>query len=362
VSATVIERRRARLRAALAESELDALLVTRLVNVRYLTGFTGSNATLLVTADGGGGTFVTDGRYAEQAAAEVADLGHGLELVIDRTWEWLPGRAAGRPRLGVESHALPWDTARMLGERLGADRIVPAGALIERLRQAKDDTEIDAVERACRLTTAAFDALLGWLAPAMSERAVAERLGQDLRERGADDTAFETIVASGANGARPHHRPGRRLLAAGDLVTVDFGARVDGYCADMTRTVALGSPPAELARIHDIVRHAQRRGVERVRDGVGAAEVDHACRSAITDAGHGERFVHPTGHALGLEIHEQPILHQEATATLRRRMTVTVEPGIYLPGLGGVRIEDVVLVTDRAGRVLTTAPVDLVQL
>ncbi len=350
--------RRARLRAVLAEKRLDALLVTRLVNVRYLTGFTGSSAAVVLGSDAADDVFVTDGRYAEQASVEVPDL----DRVIDRTWEWLPPRAARWPKLGVESHALAWDTARKLTELLGPERVVPAGALVEPQRQRKDNTEIEAVERACAVTAAAFRGLLAWLAPGMSERGVAVRLEHELRELSADDRAFDTVVASGPNGARPHHHPGDRVLARGDLVTIDFGALVDGYRADMTRTVALGTPAAELVRVYEVVRDAQRRGVARVRDGIDAAAIDDVCRAAITAAGYGERFPHPTGHGVGLEIHEEPILREGATATLRSRMTVTVEPGIYLPGAGGVRIEDVALVTETGARLLTSVPRDLVLL
>lgn len=344
--------RRTRLRARLAEAGLDALYVTKLVNVRYLTGFTGSVATLLVTTSDA--VLAVDGRYAEQAAAEAPDL----HLVVTRGDAWLDEHVpAGR--LGVESHDLPWDRVRALDARTRAT-IVPAPSAVESLRQRKDPAELDHIRRACAITDQTFADVCTWLAPGLSERQVAHRLHHTLTTLGADDRAFEAIVAAGPNSARPHHRPTDRLLAAGDLVKLDFGALVAGYHADMTRMVALGDPGEKLRRVFDLVREAQRAGVSAVADGSGAATVDAACREPITAAGHGDHFPHGSGHGLGLEIHEEPILRTGADATLRSRMVVTVEPGVYLPGLGGVRIEDTVTITAEGADVLTRTPKDLV--
>ena len=354
----IAQRRRwERLAERLVEAGLDALLVTRDMNVRWLTGFTGSAGSCLIRADGAC-LLATDGRYAEQAAAEAPDV----ELVIDRTRGWLPGRLGAGERLGVESHALPWDDARALTDELGPERVVPAGGHVEVLRQTKDDAEIELIRRACAVTSQAFAALLGWLAPGMTEVEAARRLRDEIESLGADGLAFSTILASGPNSARPHHRPTTRRLARGDLVKVDFGAMAGGYCADMTRVAALGAVDPQLRRVYEIVRDAQAAGVVAVRDGVGASAVDAACRDLIAAAGYGEAFVHGTGHGLGLEIHEQPILTQRATATLATGMTVTVEPGIYLPGVGGVRIEDTVVVLPSGSEPLTTAAHELVVL
>jgi Xaa-Pro aminopeptidase len=332
--------RRERLRTRLADHGLDALLVTRVVNVRYLTGFTGSVGTLLITGDGAGDLFATDDRYREQMAAEVADL----PRVASRGTPWLAERLGDRRVLGVESHALPWDRVRALQADLPGIEVVPAPRHVEGVRQVKDAGERERIARACALADAAFAALLEWLTPGMTERQVARRLERDLVDRGADGRAFPTIVASGPNGARPHHPPGDRPLVPGDLVTLDFGALVDGYHSDMTRTVALGTPPPVLREVHDLVRVAQQEGVRAAVHGAPAAAIDAACRTTITQGGRGAAFVHPTGHGLGLEIHEDPILRADAVGTLQSGMAVTVEPGVYLPGLGGVRIEDTVVV------------------
>jgi Xaa-Pro aminopeptidase len=348
--------RRARLGERLGAAGVDALLVTRLVNVRWLTGFTGSAGSCLVHPDGSC-VLVTDGRYAEQAATQAADV----ELVVDRTRSWLPGRLSDG-RLGVESHDLPWEVALALASELGGDRIVPAPRHVETLRQTKDAGELERIRQACAVTSAAFEALLRWLRPGMTELEAARRLRGEVEALGADGLAFDTILASGPNSARPHHRPVERRLERGDLVKVDFGARVDGYCADMTRTVALGFIAPQLQRIHSLVREAQAKGVAAIRPGMTAGDVDAACRDVIDAAGHGDRFVHGTGHGLGLEIHEQPILSRGSPVTLASRMAVTVEPGVYLPGVGGVRIEDVVVVLPSGPQVLTTVTTELVVL
>ncbi|MEX2618623.1 MAG: Xaa-Pro peptidase family protein [Egibacteraceae bacterium] len=346
--------RRTRLRARLVEAGLDALLVTRPVNVRYLTGFTGSAGSLLVTAEDA--ILVVDGRYDQQAAGEVPDVAR----LVTRADDWLPAHVPGG-RLGLESHDLSWDRARALADLVPAE-VVAAPAHVEALRELKAPEERALVARACAVTGAAFADLCTWLAPGLTEREVAGRLHHALLDLGAHDRAFEPIVAGGPHSAHPHHRATDRPLAAGELVMLDFGALVDGYHADMTRMVALGDPGAELSRVFALVRDAQAAAVAAVADGVGVGQVDAACREAIDRGGYGQRFVHGTGHGVGLEIHEQPILRPEARATLRARMIVTVEPGVYLPGLGGVRIEDTVAVTHGTPDVLTDVPRDLVRL
>lgn len=351
--------RRERLRARLAEADLDGYLVTRLVNVRYLTGFSGSNGCLYLGADPAADCFATDGRYVEQAAGEIPDL----ERTTVAEAEWLPARIRPGARIGSESHDLTWESADRLRGVLARAELVAAPRWVEALREVKDEIEIGLLRTACAIGDAAFAELLGWVRPGMTEREVAGRLEADMRRLGADGPSFDTIVASGPNSARPHHRPGSRTLTAGDLLKVDFGALVDGYHSDMTRTVALGDPGPELRAVHTLVLAAQEAGRAAAVAGAGAADVDRACRAVIAEGGHAERFVHPTGHAVGLEIHEAPILHERATATLTDRMAVTIEPGVYLPGLGGIRIEDVVVVRSEGPcDVLTHTPRELLTL
>lgn len=357
--------RRDAARAALAESDAaaDGLLVTHPPNLRWLTGFVGSNSTLLLRADGRD-VVATDGRYAEQAA------GLGCEVVLDRSDRWVADVAKGLSRLGVEGHVLTWERVRGLEDVLG-DRpeIVAAGRLIERLRMTKGDDELAALRRACAITADVLSTLLPRLAPGETEASVARRVEDALRDAGADDRAFPTIVASGPNGARPHHTPGGRELAAGDLVTVDAGALVDGYHADMTRTVAVGEPHPRLREAYDVVQRAQAAGVAAAVAGTPPTEVDRAARDIIAEHGLGEWFVHGTGHGVGLELHELPLLRAESAAAagwgadvaaLPDRSTVTVEPGVYIPDLGGVRIEDTLLVGPHGAEALTPATTDLV--
>ena len=345
--------RRTKLREGL--EDLDALLVTRAVNVRYLTGFTGSSASLLVTADAD--VLRTDGRYVEQAAEQSPDL----EIAVDRGDEWLAKRLGPGVRLGVEDHDLPWARVRQLEAAVEGVVLEPAGARVERLRQIKDSGELSAIAQACRITAETLTRVLAAVQPGTTEREFAARVEAGFRDAGAQDRAFATIAAAGPNGARPHHEPTDRAIAAGDLVTVDCGALVHGYAADMTRTVAVGAPPAEqrLIAVHDAVRAAQTAGIEAIVPGATAGDVDAAARSVLADAGLKDAIAHPTGHGLGLEVHEQPILRSGGVATLQPGMAVTVEPGAYLPGIGGVRVEDTVAVTEVGATVLTVATSEL---
>lgn len=341
----------------MATDELASLLLTAGPNIRWLTGFSGSAAKVYVPLDGQP-VLVTDGRYVERAGEEAP----GWQVINDRDWGWLDTHHDPGCRLAVEADHLTWATVRQLEGRTPELALHPTTGVVETLRQVKDAGEIAALRRACALTVQAFDQALDWLEPGISELAVARRLVDEMVERGADAAAFEPIVATGENGSRPHHSPGTDLIRSGDLVTMDFGALVRGYHADMTRTVAVGSPDPALAQVYQVVAAAQQAGVDVVTDGVGAADVDRACREVIAEAGHGEQFLHPTGHGVGLAIHESPLLSATATSTLHDRMTVTVEPGVYIAGLGGVRIEDVVLVGLTGAERLTTAPRQLITL
>lgn len=354
--------RRARLAAALAAGGLDALVVSDLVNVRYLSGFTGSNAALLVFAGDMPAVLATDSRYLTQAARQAPDL----DVMIERACApQLVGRALvdGAAQIGFESHVVTVDGFETLSRRLGeypAASLVRAGALVERLREVKDAGEVALLRLACEAADAALTALIakGGLRPGRTERAVARELESLMLDHGADGPSFETIVATGANSAVPHHRPTDAELSAGDFVKIDFGALVGGYHSDMTRTFVLGSASAWQREIYALVAEAQRAGRAALVAGAELREVDGAARVVIAEAGHDAHFGHGLGHGVGLQIHEAPGIGAAATGTLRAGSVVTVEPGVYLPGRGGVRIEDTVLVTERDTEVLTRFPKD----
>lgn len=356
VPVELLGRRVARLQEAMAGAGIDTLLVTELPSVRWLTGFSGSAGRALVRSTGAA-VLVTDDRYTLRAKAEAP----AAELVIDRTWGWL-GDTGVDGSLAVQADVLPWAVVHELTDLLEDVELVPTSGLLAEVRAVKDDHEIAALRRACTITVEAFEAALAWIAPGLTEREIARRLLDDMTARGAEASAFDPIVAAGPNGAVPHHSPSDRPVGRGELLTMDFGARIDGYHADMTRTVAVDAVGSELTDLYDLVRRAQQAGVEAVRDGIEAKALDAVCRGVITEAGHGADFRHGTGHGVGLMIHEEPFLGIQSTGTLRDRMAITVEPGVYVPGLGGVRIEDVVLVGHTDGERLTTASHDLIVL
>jgi len=357
-----IRPRLGRLRERLAPAGLDALLVTKLVNIRYLTGFTGSAATLLVTADGA--LFVTDGRYTERAGEELAAAGATATIEIGPTAAaQRAALVAAMPaggRLGLEDHSVSWAQQREFSAAFAGVETLPAGALVEDLRRVKDDGEVDRIRRACAIADDAFGALAPRLAAGPTEREFAFALEVAMRERGASGNSFDPIIASGPNSSKPHHVPSDRVIGRNELVVCDFGCVVDGYCSDMTRTVSVGDPGPDARRVYDVVLESQRVGRDRVAAEVGCADVDRVTRDVIAAAGWGEEFSHSTGHGVGLEIHEAPRVAATADDTLLVGDVVTVEPGVYLAGVGGVRIEDTVVVGAGGAEPLTLTPKDLV--
>lgn len=347
--------RLARLRAAL---DGDALCVTHLVNVRWLCGFTGSNGALLVAPERA--VLVTDGRYREQAAAELAAAGLAdrVDLEISAVLvEAVATVADGLPRVGLEATAVTWAQQRALAAAWPAGgELVATTGVVDGLRERKEPAEIARIEAAAGIADLALAEIAPSLLDGPTEAEVALALETAMRRLGADGPAFDTIVASGPSSARPHHRPDHRRLAVGDLVVIDCGARVDGYCSDMTRTFVIGEPTAEQARMLEVVTAAQAAGVAAAGPGVPTRDVDAAAREVIAAAGWGDAFVHPTGHGLGLEIHEALRVSAASDATLAPGHAVTVEPGVYLPGVGGVRVEDTVEITRDGRRPLTRAP------
>ena len=344
-----------RLAGLLAERELDCLLVTDAVNLRYLTGFTGTNGACVVGRDER--AFLTDFRYVEQAEAQV----RGFELV--RAGRDLLGDLAGRVRgrAGFDDAHLSVRAHGKLAESVEASvELVPAGGLVERLRKVKDPSELKAIAEAAKLTDEVYERVVERGLAGRSEREVALEAEREIRELGAEDPAFPVIVAAAGHGARPHAEPRDVEIPSNTLVVVDMGARVDGYCSDCTRTFATGELDAGAAAVYELVRSAQQAAREAVRPGASLAALDAAARGMIEAAGHGERFGHGLGHGVGLEVHEAPRLAKSTEGELATGNVVTIEPGVYLPGEFGVRIEDLVVVTDDGGEVLTGFPKELV--
>jgi Xaa-Pro aminopeptidase len=351
--------RRARLVTALRERQVAGLLVTTLVNVRYLSGFTGSNGALLVPVEGEPVLF-TDGRYRDQAAAEAPDL----QVVVGRDLlGGMASRVAGPTSWAVETHTLSVDDHRAL-TAAAPTSLVSGSAVVEELREVKDEVEIAALRRACEVSVDALAWM--WEQPLLgaTERDIARRLEFRMLETGAEAVGFSTIVAAGENSAIPHHQPTDRAVARGDLLKIDFGARVDGYHADCTRTVVVGSADDWQREVHAAVRESQAAGVRACAAGALVSDIDHASRSSLDAAGWLDRFTTGLGHGVGLVIHEDPFIASGHAGRLVPRTVLTVEPGIYVPGRGGVRIEDTVLVTSTPDtpEVLTPLTTDLLEI
>jgi len=352
-----------RLRERMAEAGCPALLVSTLANVRYLTGFSGSAALLLVLPDEL--VLGTDGRYEFQSAEQLAAAGVEARVAVGNVaaQRTALAEAAGPvTRLGLEAADVTWARQRSFeSEWFPGTELVPTEGLVEGLRRVKDDGEVARMAAAAGIADAALAVVRPELIGGITEAELALALDSEMRRHGASGCSFDTIVASGPNGAKPHARPSDRRIHDGELVVIDFGAVVDGYCSDMTRTVSVGPPHSHtLARMVEVVARSQEAGVAAVRAGRAAAEIDQVCREVIAEAGWADAFVHSTGHGVGLDIHEAPTVSATSGDTLAAGYVVTVEPGVYLPGLGGVRIEDTVVVTDDGCRPLTLAPKDLV--
>ncbi|MGB3169492.1 MAG: aminopeptidase P family protein [Rhodococcus sp. (in: high G+C Gram-positive bacteria)] len=357
--------RRAALRRIMETNDLASLLVTDLLNIRYLTGFTGSNAALLVSAQDSpvyeDQTVVcTDGRYVTQVAEQVPDL----RAVIDRGSAAYLLRSDAAPRaerVGFESHVVTVDQHLSWTRIDDTLNLVRSPGLVEELRMVKDEHEIALLREACRAADAAFAQLIerGSIRAGRTELAVARELEGAMIEHGADGISFETIVATGSNSAVPHHRPTAAVLAHGDFVKFDFGALVGGYHSDMTRTVVIGAASDWQKDLYELVLRSQTAGREALAPGVETASVDAAARSVITAAGFGEFFLHGLGHGVGLEIHEAPGIAKSSTGTLQCGAAVTVEPGVYFSGRGGVRIEDTLIVRDNGPELLTMTSKEL---
>ncbi len=344
--------RRARVRDALdAASARPAAVFTDLSDIRYLTGFSGSNAVLVVGADPADDLLATDGRYEVQVAAQCP----GLPVLIDRATLAAVGR-----------HVAQWTIVADERVSVADARLLPASttflpSLVTDMRMRKDPGELALIATACSITARAMTELAGTIRAGQTEVSIARRLEALFAEGGADERAFETIVASGPNTAVPHHQPGPRELSPGDLVVIDAGAKVQGYCADMTRTFVVGEPADWQVRVHADVLAAQQAASRAYLPGTPCQEIDSIAREALRERGWDKEFGHGLGHGLGLDIHEAPMVAARPTGSIDADMAITVEPGVYLPGRGGVRIEDTLAVTSAGPVVLTEASRDLIR-
>lgn len=349
-----MQKRIERLRGLLDGSGVEAFYVTNPENRYYLSGFSGTAGALLLCRDKS--YLLTDFRYAGQASRESPDF----EIIqvsgvySEKLFEIVKENALSF--LGCEGDNLTYNQFLALKDKLDGVELKPVSGLVEGLRLCKDDLEIKSIEEAVRLADEAFEQVLPAIRPGVPEREVALQLENSMRRKGADGVAFKIIMASGPRSSLPHGVASSRIMREGDLVTLDFGAVYRGYHSDITRTLVLGRPEQRQKEIYYIVLEAQMKAIAALRAGVKASDVDRAAREIIEHRGYGERFGHSTGHGLGLNIHENPRLSSKDDTTLQTGMVVTVEPGIYLPDWGGVRIEDTVLVEEGGCRVLTRSP------
>jgi len=344
--------------AQLPERELDAMLISAPENRRYLSGFTGSAGYLFINKERA--VLVTDSRYTEQATHQAPDY---QVIQVRGGWAWLVEllKETGTRRLGFESQDMTVASyenllnAKKEEPALGHTSLAATTGLVEDLRIVKDQEELSLLQKAIDASDGAMAAVCPTIQEVMTEREVAWRMQVAMREFGADSLSFDTIVAAGPNGAMAHHRPTDRPISRGEPIVIDMGARVGGYCSDITRTVMVGEPDDRFRQIYDIVLGAQLTAIHTVRAGMTGEECDSLSRSIIAEAGYGENFGHSLGHGVGLAVHENPRVGPKASNELKAGMVFTVEPGIYIPGWGGVRIEDIVLLGEGGATPLSKA-------
>jgi Xaa-Pro aminopeptidase len=358
---TVSGHRLQKLRNALQAQGLEALLLTNPVNRKYITGFTGSAGYVVVSADRA--WLFTDFRYVTQANEQASGfeiMEHGVSPLasIGQTL-----REAGIRQLGFEQQHLSYGNYLSYAKELGEGvALVPTDGVVERLRRIKDEAELVIMRKAVAISDAAFEHILTVLKPGLSEKEIALELEMFMRRQGASSSSFDIIVASGERSALPHGVASDRIIGNNEFVKMDFGALYNGYCSDLTRTVVMGSPTAKHREIFDIVLEAQLAAIGGIRAGITGKAGDAFARDLITQRGYGDHFGHGTGHAVGMDIHESPRLSKTEEGILEPGMVVTVEPGIYVPGFGGVRIEDIVVVTDHGCDILTKSKKDFITL
>lgn len=345
-----------RLRKMLEEKNVDGMLITSSSNLRYMTNFTGTAGAAVISLTDA--KFITDFRYTDQASEQVKEFDivrHRVPMIEEVAKQTEKMKIQ---RLGFEQDYVTYSRYHAYKKALKAE-LVPVSGLIEQLRMMKDEEEIAMIKQAAEIADAAFEHIVAHIRPGVKELDIANELEFFMRKKGASSSSFDTIVASGFRSCLPHGVASEKRIEAGELVTLDFGAYFRGYCSDITRTVAVGELSDELKRIYTIVKEAQERGVEGIKAGMSGKQADALTRDYISEKGYGEYFGHSTGHGIGLEIHEGPTLSVKSETVLKPGMVVTVEPGIYLPGVGGVRIEDDVLITETGNDVLTKATKEL---
>jgi Xaa-Pro aminopeptidase len=348
-----------RLRKLMVEKDIEAFVIYKFVNVTYITGFTGDDSIALITNDAA--IFITDGRYTEQAQKEVKDF----EIVEHKTGindvlkEYI--KKLGIKRLAFEEN-VTYGQYRELKEALEGVELIPQAGLVESLRMVKDEEEVNLIKKAQNITDRAFEHILNFIRPGMTEKEVALELEYFMKKNGAEDLAFDTIVASGKRSSLPHGKASEKVIEKGDLVTLDFGCKVSGYCSDMTRTIVVGKASEKQKEIYNVVLEAQQNALYNLKAGITSKEADHLARSVIEEKGYGPYFSHSLGHGVGLEVHEGPSLTFRKEEILKEGSIVTVEPGIYIPDFGGVRIEDMVLLKEDGVINLTNSPKHLIEI
>ena len=350
-----------RLRKALGENEIDAMLVSSAENRRYLSGFTGSTGYLLISE--AGQVLVTDFRYTEQAEGQ--SPGYRVErMTAGSAWKWLPEMASssGVSRIGFEASDVSvaahsaFKKAITEHEESSGMILVETSDLVDKMRAVKDRDELEILSKAVEVTDRALEAIAATVEPGVTEGEIAWELEKSMRDQGAEGLAFETIVAAGPNGALPHHLADETPIREGQAIVIDMGAKYEGYCADLTRTIVVGEPDETFREVYGTVLRAQIEAEERVRPGMTGQEVDAISRDIIAEAGYGDNFGHSLGHGVGLAVHEYPRVGPTGEDAIEDGMVFTIEPGIYLSGWGGVRIEDIVVMENGRARVLSRAP------
>jgi len=350
-----------KLRTSITEKGLDALLLSQPENLLYLSGFTGSSGWLIIS--GQNAILATDFRYVEQAKGESPDF----EIIQTKQdlRDWLPGLVSdlGWHKLGFEANCISYDSYHKLSEAIKTKQVnlelVPTTDIVEQLRSIKEPAELGFITKAVELVDAAFEQARAIIRPGITEKEAAWEIEKILRQEGSEGIPFEIIVASGSNSALPHARPAEKIICSGEPVLIDMGARINGYCSDFSRTLFLGETDKSLQEIYNIVLKAQATAVERIESGMDASQADRLARSVVEQAGYGDAFGHGLGHGVGLAVHEFPTLGPRSSDSLADGMVFTIEPGIYLAGKGGIRIEDMVVLKNGKAKVLTKAKKDL---